>query len=91
MKILLVTDLYPINNENITKALFLFAIEWQKQGHSVEVIRPNFILNTLIRGRKISEEKIYYENGIKIYNLNFHTPFLFNVYNKLPDNFSLKN
>ena len=91
MKILLVTDLYPINNENITKALFLFAIEWQKQGHSVEVIRPNFILNTLIRGRKITEEKIYYENGIKIYNLNFHTPFLFNVYNKLPDNFSLKN
>ncbi len=91
MKILLVTDLYPINNENITKALYLFVREWQKQGHTTEVIRSNFIINTLIRGRKITEEKIYYENGIKIYNLNFHTPFLFNVYKKLPADFSLKN
>lgn len=91
MKILFVTDLYPIGEENIAKALFYFVQEWKNQGHEVEVIRSNFILNTLIRDRKIIEEKIYYENGTKIYNLNFHTPFLFNVYNKLPKNFSLKN
>ena len=91
MKILFVTDLYPIGEENIAKALFYFVQEWQKQGHEVEVIRSNFIFNTLLRGRKIIKEKIYYEHGTKIYNLNFHTPFWFNVYNKLPKDFSLKN
>lgn len=91
MKILFVTDLYPIGNENIAKALFYFVQEWQKQGHNVEVIRANFIANTIIRGRKIKPEKIYYENNTPIYNLDFHTPFLFNVYNKLPKDFSLKN
>lgn len=91
MKILFVTDLYPIGDEKIAKALFYFVQEWQKQGHEVEVIRANFISNTLIRGRKIKTEKIYYENNTKIYNINFHTPFLFNVYNKLPKNFSLKH
>ncbi len=91
MKILFVTDLYPIGEENISKALFYFVKEWLKQGHQVEVIRSNFIVNTHIRGRKIIEEKVYFENNVKIYNLNFHTPFLFNVYNKLPKDFSLKN
>lgn len=91
MKILFVTDLYPIGEEKIAKALFYFVQEWQNMGHEVEVIRANFITNTLLRGRKIIEEKIYEENGTKIYNLNFHTPFLFNIYNKLPKDFSLKN
>ena len=91
MKILFVTDIYPIGDENIAKALFYFVLEWKKQGHEVEVIRANFNINTLIRGRKIIQEKIYSEHGIKIYNLNFQTPFLFNVYNKLPKDFSLKN
>ena len=91
MKILLVTDLYPIGKENITKALYDFVMEWHRQGHEVEVIRPNFKFNTKIRGRKIIKEKIYNENGIKIYNLNFTTPFLFNVRRMLPKNFSLNN
>ncbi len=91
MKILLVTDLYPLENEQIAKALYYFVQEWQKQGHCVEVIRANFIINTLVRGRKIQKENIYYENGTKIYNLNFHTPFWFDVYKKLPKDFSLKN
>ncbi len=90
MKILLVTDLYPLENEKITKALYYFVQELQKQGHCVEVIRANFIINTLVRGRKIKKENIYYEDGTKIYNLNFHTPFLFDVYKKLPKDFSLK-
>ena len=91
MKILFVTDLYPIGEEKIAKALFYFVQEWQKQGHQVDVIRANFVANTKLRGRKIIEEKLYEENGTKIYNLNFHTPFFFNVYNKLPKDFSLKN
>ena len=91
MKILLVTDLYPLENEKIAKALYYFVQEWQKQGHYVDVVRANFIINTLVRGRKIQKENIYYENGTKIYNLNFHTPFWFDVYKKLPKDFSLKN
>ncbi len=91
MKILFITDLYPIGEEHIAKALFYFVQEWQKQGHTVDVIRSNFITNTLLRGRKIIEEKLYTEFGTKIYNLNFHTPFLFDVYKKLPKDFSLKN
>lgn len=91
MKILFVTDLYPIGEEKIAKALFYFVQQWQKQGHQVEVIRANFITNTLVRGRKIIEEKIYEELGTKIYNLNFHTPFLFDVRKKLPKDFSLTN
>ncbi len=91
MKILFVTDLYPLNGETCAKALFYIVQEWKRQGHEVDVIKSNFIFNTLIRGRKICKQKIYNENGIKIYNLNFHTPFLFNVYNKLPKDFSLKN
>lgn len=91
MKILFVTDLYPIGEENIARALYYFVQEWQKQGHEVEVIRANFVSNTLLRGRKIIKQKIYYENGTKIYNLNYFTPFWFNVYRKLPAEFSLKN
>ena len=91
MKILFITDLYPIGKEKIAKALFYFVQEWKNQGHEIEVIRPNFNINTLIRGRKIIKEKIYFENDIKIYNLNFNTPFFFNIYNKLPKDFSLKN
>lgn len=91
MKILFVTDLYPIGNEKIAKALYYFVRDWQNLGHKVDVIRANFILNTLIRGRKIIKEQKYTQNGIDIYNLNFHTPFCFDVYKKLPKNFSLKN
>lgn len=91
MKILLVTDLYPIENENITHAISDFAQEWKQQGHEVEVIRPNFIFNTIIRGRKLKDEKLCLQNGIKILNLNYWTPFWFNIEKKLPDDFNLKN
>lgn len=91
MKILFVTDLYPLGNEKIAKALFYFVREWKKQGHEVDVIRPNFIINTLLRGRKTAEEKVYFEEQVKIFNLNFYTPFWFDVYKKLPEDFSLKN
>ncbi len=91
MKILFITDLYPIKNENVSRALSYIVREWKAQGHYVEVIRSNFIFNSIIRGRKIKKEAVYDEKGIKIYNLNFFTPFLFNVYNKLPKDFSLKN
>ena len=44
-----------------------------------------------MRGRKIQKEGIFHNDNIKIYNLNFHTPFWFNVYNKLPSDFNIEN
>lgn len=84
MKILFVTDLYSIDNNNDSKALNCFVEGWKNLGHEVFVIRPNFLFNTVLRGKKISEERIYLENGIKILNLNFLTPFWGNIWKKLP-------
>ena len=49
MRILFVTDLYPVKDENVSEALKYFTTEWKKQGHHIEVIKSNFIFNTLIR------------------------------------------
>ena len=74
MKILFITDLYPIkDNEKITpKTLLNFVKEWQKSGHEVDVIKPNFILNSFLRS------KPFYKSGQygNVLNLNFWTPFL---------------
>ena len=83
MKILFITDLYPINgNEKTTpKTLLNFVKEWQKQGHTVDIIKPNFILNSFIR------KKPFYKTGQygNIFNANYWTPFWFNITKKIPD------
>lgn len=91
MKILLITDLYPIENGTEPKTIRNFAINWQKSGHFVDVLRTNFMLNTLVRKRKIYPEKIFYDEGVKIYNLNFFTPFWFDIKQKLPKDFKVFN
>ncbi|MBR6162731.1 glycosyltransferase [bacterium] len=91
MKILFVTDLYKIDNNSDSRALNDFTETWKAQGHEVFVIRPNFLFNTLLRNKKISKEGEYLENGVKVLNLNFLTPFWFNVFDKLPKDFNLKN
>jgi UDP-N-acetylglucosamine transferase subunit ALG13 len=89
MKILLITDLYPIYNSNDPKTILYFVQEWLGSGHTVDIIRANFIFNTLIRGKKLFKQQVISDENSKIYNLNFHTPFLFNVKNKLPKEFSI--
>lgn len=73
MKILFITDLYPIKDEEKTtpKTLLNFVKEWQNAGHEVDVIKPNFILNSFLR------KKPYYNTGQygNILNLNLWTPF----------------
>ena len=73
MRILFITDLYPVrDNERTTpKTLFNFVKEWQKTGHTVDVIKPNFILNSFLRG------KPFYKTGQygNVYNVNYWTPF----------------
>ena len=83
MKILMITDLYPIKEDEINtpKTLYNFVQSWALQGHTVDVIKPNFILNSFIR------KKPFYRTGWygNVYNVNYFTPFLFNVKNKLKD------
>ena len=82
MNILFITDLYPVNeNEKTTpRTLFDFVQEWQKQGHNVNVIKPNFILNSFLRG------KPFYKTGQygKVFNANYWTPFWFDIKRKIP-------
>ena len=82
MKILLVTDLYPVSEKEIKtpKTILSFAQEWQKSGNQVDVIKPNFLLNSFIRHKPFYKTG-YYNN---IYNVNYITPFLFDVSKKLP-------
>ena len=48
MKILVITDLYPIkDNEKFTpKTIKNFVDGWEELGHEVRVIKPNFLLNS---------------------------------------------
>ncbi len=91
MRILLITDLYPIENSGEPLVIKDFAKYWQQAGHIVDVIRPNFLLNTKIRHKKIFKDGIYYEDNIQIMNVNYLTPFLFDVTKKLPKDFAIGN
>ena len=48
MNILVITDLYPVreNEKNTPKTIKNFVECWQKEGHEVQVIKPNFLLNS---------------------------------------------
>ncbi len=80
MKILFITDLYPVTRDEKTtpKTLLSFVQEWEKQGHSVDIIKPNFILNSFLRGKPFYKTDQY---G-KILNINYWTPFWFDVTKK---------
>lgn len=84
MKILFITDLYPIKEDKtIPKVFEDFALAIKEFGNEVEVIRPNFLINSFIRKRKYIKEGTYIRNGIKIHNLNFFFPFIFNNFTPL--------
>lgn len=83
MNILLVTDLYPVKDSEAQtpKTLYNFVTEWEKSGHTVDIIKPNFIFNSFFRGKPFYKTDMY---G-KVYNVNYFTPFLFDVKKKLPE------
>ena len=89
MKILFITDLYPINDSEsrTPRTLHNFVFEWIKQGHHVDVIRPNFIFNSVLRGKKLYPDGFYEYEDVKIFNVNYFTPFLFDFLKKLPKEF----
>lgn len=91
MKILFITDLYPIKSgeNNTPLTLHNFVFEWINQGHQVDVIKPNFILNSFLRKKPFYKEGFYEYEGVKILNLNYHTPFLFNIAQKINNNMDI--
>ncbi len=79
MKILLISDLYPLKSDNtLPSVLEDFSLALKEKNIIIEIIRPNFLFNTFIRGHKIFKSGEYLQKGIKIYNKNFFIPFLFN-------------
>ncbi|MBR5305032.1 MAG: glycosyltransferase family 4 protein [Candidatus Gastranaerophilales bacterium] len=77
MKILFVTDLYPIlDDKTIPKIIEDFALAFKKRGNDVFVIRANFLLNSYLRGHKYIPECETTRNEVRIYNKNFFLPFL---------------
>lgn len=80
MNILFITDLYPVKSDEKTtpRTLLAFVEEWEKMGHNVDVLKPNFILNSFLRG------KPFYKSGQygDVFNINYWTPFWFDVKRK---------
>lgn len=86
MKILVVTDLYPVSEgEKYTpRTIYNFVKCWKLLGHEVRVIKPNFLLNSFLRG------KPFYKSGVygDVENINYFLPFLGNVKNKIKTEFT---
>ena len=84
MNILFITDLYPVKSDEKTtpRALLAFVEEWKKMGHNVDILKPNFILNSFLRG------KPFYKSGQygDVFNVNYWTPFWFDVKRKFNGN-----
>lgn len=86
MKILFITDLYPlkIGEKKTPLTLHNFVSNWVEQGHSVKVIKPNWIFNNFLRNKPFYPTGFYEYDGVKIFNVNYFTPFLFNISDKIP-------
>lgn len=93
MKILFITDLYPIKAGEFATPLTLhkFVIEWIMQGHKVDVIKPNFVFNSFLRGKPFYKTGFYEYDGVKILNINYNAPFLFDVIKKIPDSINVSS
>ena len=92
MKILFVTDLYPVKNGEYTTPLTLhnFVCEWIKLGISVDVVKPNFLFNSVVRNKPLYKTGLYDYDGVNVYNINYFLPFMFNIENKLPLEINIK-
>ena len=86
MKILVITDLYPITDEEkfTPKTIKAFVESWRDLGHEVRIIKPNFLLNSFLR------KKPYYKSGIygEVENINYLLPFMRNIRNKIKTDFT---
>lgn len=74
MKILVITDLYPIKEDekHTPRTIFNFVRSWKALGHEVKVIKPNFLLNSFIRKKPLYKSGVYGD----VENKNYILPFL---------------
>ena len=81
MRMLVITDLYPINEDETytSRTIQAFVKSWENLGHEVRIIKPNFLLNSYLR------KNPYYKDGIygQIENINYLTPFLGDIKKKI--------
>lgn len=81
MRILVITDLYPIDEEEkyTPRTIQAFVKSWEDLGHEVRIIKPNFLFNSFLR------KKPYYKDGIygKVENINYFLPFLGDIKKKI--------
>lgn len=86
MNILFITDLYPIKAGETTTPVTLhnFVFDWIKQGHKVDVIKPNFIFNSFLRKKPFYSNGFYEYEGVRVFNVNYFSPFLFDIFKKIP-------
>ena len=89
MKVLIVTDLYPLNehHKGIARTIENFALALRDLGHKIYVLRADLVPNSLLRGRMPYKQGHYTSSGIEIYNQNFILPFYFSP--KIPDDFDV--
>ena len=80
-KLLFITDLYPVMEDEKTtpRTLYNFVQGFRASGVDVDVIKPNFILNSFLR------KKPFYKTGLynDVFNVNYHTPFWGDIEKKL--------
>lgn len=85
MKILVITDLYPIKDEEkfTPKTIKNFVEAWENLGHEIRIIKPNFLFNSFLR------KKPFYKSGIygNVENINYFLPFVGNIKNKIKTEF----
>lgn len=93
MKILFISDLYPLKEDekNCPLTLHRFVANWIQLKNQVDVIRPNFLINSFLRGKKFYKNGFYKYDGVRIFNVNYFSPFWFNVTKKLPKEIDLAN
>ena len=86
MKILVVTDLYPIKDDEkcTPKTIKDFVDGWEKLDQEVRVIKPNFLFNSFLRRKPFYKSAIY---G-KVENINYFLPFVGNIKRKIKTEFT---
>ena len=89
MKILFITDLYPVQNDEQTtpRTLYHYVRGFEKQGVSVNIIKPNFILNSFLRSKPFYKTGTY-EN---VQNINYWFPFCGDISKKISSDFMQKD
>ncbi len=86
MKILVITDLYPVDErEKYTpRTIFDFVKGWEKIGHEVNIIKPNFLFNSFLRRKPFYKSEKYNQ----VENINYFFPFWGEIKNKVKTDLS---